>query len=96
MGDTRKDALRVDSSRSIKLEFHSPPVRSDTSFLAYCALDEAFRLTAMADEVLTGFRTGSYMRSLHCSVNRFTIAGPRTVSGRRSNGEFPPKSGQLT
>ena len=62
MGDTRKDALRVDSSRSIKLEFHGPPVRSDTDFLAYCALGEAFRLTAMADEVLTRLRAGSNMQ----------------------------------
>ena len=59
MGEARKEALRVDFDRSVKLEFHGPTISSDGGLLAYRELDEAFALTAMAEDVLTDLRTGS-------------------------------------
>jgi len=59
MGEARKDALRVDFDRSVKLEFHGSTVSSDAGLLAYRELDDAFGLTSMADQVLTDHRTGS-------------------------------------
>jgi hypothetical protein len=59
MGEARKDALQVDFDRLVKLESHGSTISSDGGLLAYRELDEAFALTAMADEVLTDFRTGS-------------------------------------
>jgi len=59
MGETRKDALRVDFDWSVKLEFHGSTISSDGGLLAYRELDEVFALTVMADDVLTDLRTGS-------------------------------------
>ena len=59
MDDARKDALRVDFDRSIKLGFHGSAISSNGGLLAYRDLDEAFALTAMAEEVLSDLRTGS-------------------------------------
>ena len=46
MGEARKDALRVDFDRSVKLEFHGSTVSSDAGLLACRELDEALALTA--------------------------------------------------
>jgi hypothetical protein len=58
MGEARREALRVDFDRSIKLEFHGAKVSSDGGLLAYRELDVALHLAEMAREVLTDVRTG--------------------------------------
>ena len=58
MGDSQKDALRVDFDRHIKLEFHGCTVTSDAGLLAYRELDDALRLTNTAASGLQDIRTG--------------------------------------
>jgi hypothetical protein len=41
MGEARRDALRLDCDRKLKLEFHGTKVISDAGLLAYRELDEA-------------------------------------------------------
>ena len=48
MGESKKDALRVNFDRKLKLEFHGVKVISDTGLLAYREIDDVFGLTDMA------------------------------------------------
>ena len=58
MGESKKDALRVNFDRKLKLEFHGVKVTSDAGLLAYREIDDAFGLTDMATYELTDNRTG--------------------------------------
>ena len=58
MGETRKDALRLDFNRKLKLEFHGTKVTSDGCLLAYRELDDALGLTSSVDSELRDIRTG--------------------------------------
>ncbi|MHC4153768.1 MAG: hypothetical protein ACYST6_02415 [Planctomycetota bacterium] len=41
MGESCKEALRLNFNRKLKLEFHGTKVTSDSKLLAYRELDEA-------------------------------------------------------
>jgi len=58
MGEGKKDALRVNFDRKLKLEFHGVKVTSDAGLLAYREIDDVFGLTDMAACELTDNRTG--------------------------------------
>ncbi len=58
MGEARKDALRLDFDRRMKLEFHGAKVTSDAGLLAYRELEEALGLMAMIHAELRDMRTG--------------------------------------
>ena len=58
MGEARKDALRLDFDRRLKLEFHGTKVTNDAGLLAYRELDGALGLTASIDSELCDIRTG--------------------------------------
>jgi len=58
MGETRKDALRLNFDHKLKLEFHGTKVTSDAGLLAYRELEEALGLIAMIHSELRDMRTG--------------------------------------
>ena len=58
MGEGKKDALRVNFDKKLKLEFHGVKVTSDAGLLAYREIDDVFGLTDMAACKLTDNRTG--------------------------------------
>jgi len=58
MGETHKDALRLDFDRRLKLEFHGTKVTSDGGLLAYWELDDALGLTSSVESQLRDTRTG--------------------------------------
>ncbi len=62
MGEGRREALRVDFDRSLKVEFHGAHVTSDAGLLAFRELDKALGLTGIAAKFLTDTRTGRNTR----------------------------------
>ncbi len=59
MGESRKDALRVNPGEpGLKLEFHGVKVTSDAGLPAYRELDNAFGLTSVVASELIDKRTG--------------------------------------
>jgi len=58
MGEERKDALRLEFNRRLKLEFHGTNVTSDGGLLAYRELDGALGLTSTVDSEFRDIRTG--------------------------------------
>ncbi len=58
MGENKKDALRVNFDRKLKLEFHEVKVTSGADLLAYREIDDVFGLTNMVACELTDNRTG--------------------------------------
>jgi len=58
MGESRKDALRVNFDKKLKLEFHGVKVTSDAGSLAYKEIDDVFGFTDMAASELSDNRTG--------------------------------------
>ena len=58
MGEGKKDALRVNFDKRLKLEFHGVKVTSDAGLLAYREIDYVFGLTDMVACELRDNRTG--------------------------------------
>ena len=58
MGESKKDALRVNFDRKLKLEFHGTKVTSDAGLLAFRELDEALGLTTMIKPDFSDNRKG--------------------------------------
>ena len=51
MGESKREALRVNFDGQIRLEFHGANVTSDAGLLAYRELDEALGLTAAVEDL---------------------------------------------
>ncbi len=73
MGEARKDTLRLDFDRKLKLEFHGTKVTSDAGLLAYRELDEALGLTSAIDSELRDNRTGKNTRHSIAALLRQSI-----------------------
>ena len=58
MGESKRDSLRVDFDRRLKLEFHGSEITSDGGLLAYRELDDALGLTEVAGTIFQDSRTG--------------------------------------
>ncbi len=69
MGEGRKEALRVNFDRSLKVEFHGANVTSDAGLLAFRELDEGLELTDMLANLLVDARTG--LNTRHTLLGQF-------------------------
>jgi len=58
MGESKRDGLRVDFNRRLKLEFHGSKITSDSGLLAYRELDDVLGLTEVAGDVFQDSHTG--------------------------------------
>ena len=58
MGESKKDALRVNFNKKLRLEFHGVKVTSDAGLLAYREIDDVFGLTDMVACELRDNRKG--------------------------------------
>ena len=73
MGESGKDALRVEFDANLKLEFHGSKVTSDAGLLPYRELDEVFNLTVMGDGLLHDWRTGKNTQDTMAALLRQSI-----------------------
>jgi len=73
MGEARKDALRLDFDRRLKLEFHGSKITSDGGLLAYRELDEALNLTSAIESDLCDIRMGKNTQHVLAALLRQSI-----------------------
>jgi len=66
--ETRKDALRLNFDRKLKLEFYGTKVTSDAGLPACRELDEALGPTSAIDSELRDNRTPKEQAVQHCSI----------------------------
>ncbi len=81
MGETKRERLRVDFDRRLKLEFHGSKVTSDAGLLGYRELDDALGLTEVAGGLFQDSRTGK--NGWHGMTGQFR----RSVFGRLGGDE---------
>ena len=82
MGESKKDPLRLDFDRQLKLEFHGWTVTSDAGLLAYRELDDALALTCNAATGLHDTRTGqNTQHSLLALLRPSIFAGINLIFG---------------
>ncbi len=75
MVESRKDALRVDFDKKLKLEFHGTKVTSDAGLLAYRELDEALGLTTTSESNFCDNRKGKNTQHNIIALLRQSIYG---------------------
>ncbi len=61
-GDSKKQPLRVNFDRRLRLEFHGSKITSDAGLLAYRELDDVLGLTDLGGVALSDLRRGKNTR----------------------------------
>ena len=89
MGESKRDGLRVDFDRRLKLEFHGSQITSDGGLLAYRELDDALGLTEVAGTIFQDSRTGK--NGWHGMTGQFC----QSVFGRLGGYEDVNDAGRL-
>ena len=89
MGESKRDGLRVDFDRRLKLEFHGSQITSDGGLLAYRELDDALGLTEVAGTIFQDSRTGK--NGWHGMTGQFR----QSVFGRLGGYEDVNDAGRL-
>ena len=75
MGESKKEALRVQFDPSVKMEFHGAKLTSDGGLIVYRELDEVLGLTTLAEEVLQDPRTGQNTQHTLTALLRQAVYG---------------------
>jgi len=75
MGESKKEALRVQFDPSVKMEFHGAKLTSDGGLIVYRELDEVLGLTTLAEEVLQDPRTGQNTQHTLTALLRQSVYG---------------------
>ena len=75
MGESKKEALRVQFDSSVKMEFHGAKLTSDGGLIVYRELDEVLGLTTLAEEVLQDPRTGQNTQHTLTALLRQAVYG---------------------
>jgi len=75
MGESKKDFLRINFDKKLKLEFHGTKVTSDAGLLAYRELDEALGLTTMIEPDFYDNRKGKNTQHNIMALLRQSIYG---------------------
>ncbi len=75
MGESKKEALRVQFDSSVKMEFHGAKLTSDGGLIVYRELDEVLGLTTLAEEVLQDSRTGQNTQHTLTALLRQAVYG---------------------
>jgi hypothetical protein len=73
MGESGKDALRVDFDTNLTLEFHGSKITSDGGLIPYRELDDVLGLTEMAGSLLQDWRTGQNTRHAMVGLSRQSV-----------------------
>ena len=60
LGEAKLESPRVDFDRRLKLKFHGSDTSTDTGLLTYHELDDALRLSELAEDVLLDIRGWTY------------------------------------
>jgi len=73
MGQTCKDALKINFGKKLKLEFHGTKVTSDAGLPAYRELDEVLGLTTMSESEFNDNRKGKNTQHKNTALLRQSI-----------------------
>jgi hypothetical protein len=75
VGETDRDALRLDFDRRLMLRFRGSAITSDGGLLAYRELDDVLALTTTGGEILADARTGKNGRHQLVGLLRQSVFG---------------------